>query len=116
MKDDRVYLEYIRDSIDRIMRYTSDGEKRFLTETLIQDAVLRNLQTMAESTQRLSEERKARYASINWRAIAGFRNVIVHNYLGISATRIWQIVVVDLPPLQETVSNMLAELDALESD
>lgn len=50
MKDDRVYLEHIRDALARIARYTADGEERFLADTLIQDAVLRNLQTLAEST------------------------------------------------------------------
>jgi uncharacterized protein with HEPN domain len=74
--------------------------------------VLRTLQTMAESTQRISDGRKARYPSVDWRAISGFRNVVVHNYLGISAARIWQIVAVDLPPLRATIETMLAELDA----
>ena len=111
MKDDRVYLEHIRDCLARIAAYTIDGQARFLTESLIQDAVLRNLQTMAESIQRLSEERKASYASIDWRAIGGFRNVLVHNYLGLNMVRIWQIVETDLPPLRQAVDAMLAELD-----
>lgn len=51
--------------------------------------------------------------SIDWRAISGFRNVVVHNYLGISAARIWHIVAVDLPPLRATIDAMLAELDDL---
>ncbi|NCC33177.1 MAG: DUF86 domain-containing protein, partial [Chloroflexia bacterium] len=83
---------------------------RFLTDTLIQDAVLRNLQTMAESTQRLSDSCKARYPELDWRAIAGFRNVVAHNYLGISLARIWQIIQRDLPPLQQAITKMLADV------
>ena len=111
MKDDRVYLEHIRDCLARIAAYTIDGQTSFLAEPLIQDAVLRNLQTLAESSQRLSEERKASYTSVDWRAIGGFRNVLVHNYLGLNMTRIWQIVETDLPPLRQSVDIMLAELD-----
>jgi uncharacterized protein with HEPN domain len=44
--------------------------------------------------------------------MAGFRNVIVHNYLGINVARIWQIVAADLPPLRQAIDAMLAELDA----
>jgi uncharacterized protein with HEPN domain len=113
MKDDRVYLEHVRDALGRIERYTAGGEQHFLAETLIQDAVLRNLQTLAESTQRISEDRKLRHPSVDWRAISGFRNVIVHNYLGISAARVWQVVTADLPSLQATIEGMLAELDDL---
>jgi len=114
MKDDRVYLEHMRDSLVRIAAYTIDGQARFLAESLIQDAVLRNLQTLAESSQRLSEGRKASYTSIDWRAISGFRNVLVHNYLGLNMARIWQIVETDLPPLRESIDVMLAELDEQE--
>ena len=114
MKDERVYLEHIRDALTRIAVYISEGEARFFAETIIQDAVLRNLQTLAEATQRLSEDRKGRFPLIDWRAMAGFRNVIVHTYLGINVARIWQIVAADLPPLRQAIDAMLAELDAQE--
>jgi len=70
-----------------------------LNRELIQDAVLRNLQTLAESTQRISDELKALHPEVDWRAIAGFRNVLVHDYLGINLDRVWEIVSVHLPVL-----------------
>jgi uncharacterized protein with HEPN domain len=66
---------------------------------LIQDAVLRNLQTLAESTQRISDGLKILHPEVGWRSIAGFRNVLVHDYLGINLNRIWEIVAVHLPVL-----------------
>ena len=48
---------------------------------LVQDAVVRNLQTLAESSQKLSEKVKNTQTGVDWRAIAGFRNVLVHDYL-----------------------------------
>jgi uncharacterized protein with HEPN domain len=54
----------------------------------LQDAVLRNLQTMTESTQRLSDALKAAHPDVEWRRIIAFRNVLVHDYLGIDLERI----------------------------
>ncbi|GBF52998.1 nucleotidyltransferase [Microcystis sp. 0824] len=49
---------------------------------MISDAIIRRLQTLAESTQRLSEELKANIPDVDWRNISGFRNILVHDYLG----------------------------------
>ena len=65
-----------------------------------QSAVLRELQTLAESTERLSEEFKSRHPQIPWRNIAGFRNILVHDYLGIKLDRVWEIIKGDLTLLR----------------
>jgi uncharacterized protein with HEPN domain len=88
MKDDRVYLLHILECVRRIEEDTADGEDAFMASHTLQDAVLRNLQTMAESTQRLSEAAKAKYPEIEWARVAAFRNVLVHDYLGIDVERI----------------------------
>ncbi len=111
MKDDRIYLRHILERIERIERYTSEGKDSFLADEKTQDATLRNLQTLAESTQRLSDGLKAQSSEVEWHSIAGFRNVVVHNYLGVDLAQIWSIVEQDLPLLKRTVMDML---DALE--
>ena len=69
---DRVLLEHILECIERILEYTRDERATFYDSRLIQDAVVRNLQTLAESTQRLSEAIKATENDVPWQAIAGF--------------------------------------------
>jgi uncharacterized protein with HEPN domain len=101
MSDDRLYLIHIREAIGRIEEYVQDGREAFLESRLIQDAVVRNLQTLAESTQRLSDAFKQAHPDIDWRAIAGFRNVLVHDYLGVDVARVWQIIEKQLPRLKE---------------
>lgn len=96
----------MRDCLDRIQEYTSGERARFDTSRLVQDAVIRNLQTLAESSQRLSNEIKATEAQIPWRELAGFRNVIVHGYLGVDLGAVWLVVEQDLPALSEAVSRM----------
>jgi uncharacterized protein with HEPN domain len=111
MKDDRLYLIHIHECIDRVESYVNPGGcGTFMASTLIQDAVLRNLQIMAESTQRLSEALKAAHPEIDWRQIVGFRNVVVHNYLSVEPDRVWLVIEQDLPSLKRSVAAMLKEL------
>jgi uncharacterized protein with HEPN domain len=79
VKDDRVYLEHIQECLDWIGRFTSEGEAAFRSDRKTQSTTLREMQTLAEATQRLTPEIKARHPEVAWQAIAGFRNVLVHN-------------------------------------
>lgn len=110
MKDERLYLIHIRECIDRIISYTTEGKDAFMRDAKTQDAVLRNLQTLAESTQRLSPTLKAARQEVAWERIAGFRNVLVHDYLGINLARVWEIVERHLPDLRMQVASILKEL------
>lgn len=109
MKDDAVYLRHILECIRRIDDNTREGRTQFLQSHTLQDAVLRNLQTLSESTQHLPETLKARHAEIEWKRIAAFRNILVHDYLGIDMERTWEIIKRDLPPLKRAVSEILAD-------
>ena len=83
MKDDGVYLRHVLRRIARIEEYTAVGREGFFSSPLIQDGVIRTLQTLAESAQRLSESIKESYPEVDWKGLAGFRNVLVHDYLGV---------------------------------
>lgn len=111
MKDDRLYAHHIADCIRRIEENTISGREAFEASHTLQDAVLRNLQTLAESTQRLSDPLKATYPEIEWQRIAAFRNVLLHNYLGVDMNLIWNIVQSDLPELRRAVSHILELID-----
>jgi uncharacterized protein with HEPN domain len=100
----------MRDCLGRIADYTRAERSRFDTSRLVQDAVIRNLQTLAESSQRLSNEIKATEPQMPWRELAGFRNVIVHGYLGVDLGAVWLVVEQDLPALSDAVSRMAGQL------
>ena len=110
MKEDRVYLQHILDGLDAVREHTSEGAEFFFSDRKTQKAVLRELQEIAESTQRLSSDLKERFDGIPWREIAGFRNVIVHDYLGLNMKRIWEIVERDLPDLERQLRDNQADL------
>jgi len=110
MKDDRLYLLHVNECIDHIQAFTADGKEAFFTDRKTRDAVLRNLHTLSESVQRISEGLKRNYPQVQWREITGFRNVIVHDYLGIDLIQIWDIVERDLPVLKSQVTAILDTL------
>lgn len=103
-------LAYMQDCLARIHEYSGGEHARFDASRLVQDAVIRNLQTLAESSQRLSSEIKATEPQIPWRELAGFRNVIVHGYLGVDLNAVWLVVEQDLPTLAEAVDRMAERL------
>jgi uncharacterized protein with HEPN domain len=107
---DRVLLAHMSDCLCRILEYTNAERSRFEASRLVQDAVIRNLQTLTESSQRLSNEIKCSEPQIPWRELAGFRNVIVHGYLGVDLGAVWLVLEQDLPALSEAVNRMLMQL------
>jgi uncharacterized protein with HEPN domain len=110
MKDDRLYLIHIIECIARIESYTQCPKQDFLRDTMRQDAVLRNLQTMAESTQRISAALKNAHSEVAWQRIGGFRNVLVHNYLGVNVARVWEVIEHGLPDLKRQIQAILQGL------
>ena len=109
MKDDRFYLRHILDCIHRIEADTADGADSFRASRTIQDAVVRNLQILAESSQRLSADLKSRWTQVEWGRITAFRNVLVHDYLGLDMDRIWIVTQRDVPALKNSIELMLRE-------
>ncbi len=99
MNLDKLYVVHIGECIRRVEAYTVEGEQKFLEDTRTQDAVLRNLQVLSESTQRLSDKVKNRFPQIPWVRISGFRNILVYDYLGLRLDRVWEVVRNELPSL-----------------
>jgi uncharacterized protein with HEPN domain len=108
VNDDTLYLIHIGECIARIERYVVDGREGFIGSTLIQDAMLRNLQTIGQSVGRLSEVLCDTHPEINRGSIIGW-NVLVHDYLDINLERIWEIIEHDLPDLKHTIEALLQE-------
>lgn len=69
MKDDRVYLDHILECLRWIAVHTAEGREAFLTDRKTQSAVLRELQIMAESAQRLSSALKGAHPEVSWQGI-----------------------------------------------
>jgi uncharacterized protein with HEPN domain len=110
MKDDRLYLIHIRETLARIKKFTGGGKQEFIASELIRDATIRNLQVLTESTQRLSGDFKQQHSDINWQGMAGFRNVLVHGYLSIDLELVWDVIKHQIPELRRKLQEVFRGL------
>lgn len=107
MKQESAYLRHILDSIARIEMYTRGGRGSFDGDPMIQDAVVRNLEIIGEAVKHLSAKERARQPAIPWTSIAGFRDILIHEYFGIRLATVWDVVEHRLPPLKAAVNALL---------
>lgn len=106
MKNAGIYLIYIRDCINRIETYTVEGKDQFFQDLRTQDAVLRNLETLADASQKLPETWRSSESTIDWVGITEFRNFLVHQYLEINLDIVWRVVTEELPPLKIAIDRI----------
>lgn len=110
MSGDSVYLRHILDAIGKIESYVSVGRATFMADSHWQDAVIRQLEIIGEATKRLSPGLRVRYGDVPWRRIAGLRDVLIHDYMGVDLAAVWEIAQRDLPALKTRLQVILSEL------
>jgi uncharacterized protein with HEPN domain len=109
-KDEKVYLRHIQDSVERIESYVSGiNRDEFFEKSMIQDAVIRQLEIIGEAAKRISGSARANEPHIPWNSIAGMRDKLIHDYFGVDLSTVWETVKEDLSPLKDAVGRMLGE-------
>ena len=108
MREDRVFLNHIRDAIERIESYTARGKEAFYHETIIQDAVIRNLDIIGEAVKNLSSNFRTQHPNVAWTQIAGMRDVLIHGYFGVNIETVWNAIENRLPELKQYIASILA--------
>jgi uncharacterized protein with HEPN domain len=109
VKDDRVYLGHIRDAIHDIEQYTAGGRDAFMGDRMQQDAVIRKFEIIGEAVKHLSKDTTGRRPDIPWRRIAGMRDRLTHDYLGVDLALVWIAVERDLPNLRSAVESLFSD-------
>jgi|SRR5437667_2716340 len=100
-------LDDIRTSISKIERYIASlDEASFLADEKTIDAVVRNLEIIAEAVKQLPAEFKVQHSAIPWPQIAGLRNRIVHDYAGIDLKLVWNILQTAIPKLAVQIAEL----------
>lgn len=100
-RDPRLYLEDILECISAIEEYTRGiSRTEFFTKRLVQDAVLRRLELIGEAVKHVPKRLRDKYPDIPWRQIAGMRDILIHEYFGVTLENTWNVVQKDLPVLK----------------
>lgn len=108
---DLLYLDHIHERIRRIETCAQEGREAFEESHILQDAVMRNFEVIGEAVKQLSSPLRSRYPEVPWRRVAGFRDVLIHNYMGVDVNEVWNVIEKDLPQLKQTVEAMREEIE-----
>lgn len=107
MKDDRVYIEHIQASINKIELYILGMDRiAFSKDTLVQDAVIRKLEIIGEATKRISKKFKEENPQVPWSDMAGMRDVLIHDYIDVDHDIVWRTASVRIGELKEQINKV----------
>src|SRR3989304_6206803 len=106
-RDYKVYVDDVLTSIHKIKVYTKGlSKKRFLGDEKTIDAVVRNLEIIGEAIKKIPENIRSKYPNVEWRKITGLRDILVHEYFGVDAEIIWDIVHNKIPELDKEIQQI----------
>ncbi|HLD74496.1 MAG TPA: DUF86 domain-containing protein [Bdellovibrionota bacterium] len=106
----KVYFEDILAALIKIERYTAGLSKSaFFEDQKTMDAVVRNLEIIGEAVKTLPNDVKRQYPKIEWKKIAGLRDILIHEYFGIDQEIIWDIIKNKLISFKEEIENLAGD-------
>lgn len=104
------FLKDILVAIRKIENYTEKlTYEEFLKDELRQDGVVKNLEVIGEAVKNIPQDIKNKKPEIEWKKIAGLRDILTHEYFGINFEIVWDVIMKKIPDLKKSVTDLLSE-------
>lgn len=111
-KDYKMYFFHIMEAIATIEEYTKGFKKeKFLKTKLVQDGVMRNLEIIGEAVKHIPCQIRDKYPQIEWRKIAGLRDILIHDYLGVDLGQLWNVLEHRIPGLKKDIAAIIKDFE-----
>ncbi len=110
MKDDRPYLADILQALERVEDIGRRGRTAFLADWLLQDAAIRNFEIVGEAVKRVSAELQGAHPEIPWADLAGFRDVLIHQYFRVDLEIVWALIETRVTGLRGEITRLAVAL------
>lgn len=109
---DKVRLMHILDSISEIESYLIETDfDTFLNNSMMRFACIKQMEIIGEASNHISNEVKSKFSSVEWTQIVGMRNIFVHEYFGIDASLVWEIIKNDVPELKIKIAEIIKTIN-----
>ena len=106
----REYLQHILDETTYIMTSSIRLDKaEFLQDETLKRAYVRSIEVIGEAVKQLPDTLRQKYTAIEWRAMAGMRDRLIHNYFGVDYDIVWDVVVNKIPTLDAEIRDILQQ-------
>lgn len=112
MRDELLFIDDIIESIDNIEEFSKGlSKERFMKDKLRQSAIVRQFEIIGEAVKNISDATKTRYPAIEWKKIAGSRDIFIHAYFGVNLNRIWDIIETGISVLKKQIKKIKEDLE-----
>jgi uncharacterized protein with HEPN domain len=103
------YLKHIRDESLYLLSVTSKGitKEEFLNDETLKRAVVRSLEIIGEATKKIPADFKIKWNNVKWKEMAGMRDRLIHDYMGVNYSIVWDVIINKIPELCQQVVNVI---------
>lgn len=111
-----LYLEDILNAMNKIVNYTKDiGYDDFEENTMLNEAVIRNLEIIGEACKNIPQNLRKQYSNIPWKRMIGLRNIMIHEYFGVDLAIVWKIITRNIPETKPMIEQMINQIRIMEN-
>lgn len=109
-KDPKEFLRHILDECSYIMSVSENlSFENFLEDETLKRAVVRSLEIIGEATKKIPADFKVKWNTIQWKNMAGMRDRLIHDYIGVNYSIVWDVMKNKIPEMHKEISNFLSK-------